>query len=211
MLGRWTWLFVGVGILSIPFAQSLPREPYDVLGSALIGNVQILIAAGIVWSMRGHALGWLPGLLTKVVSGLGLGWYVFRGEWRPLTWALGAAGAVAAVSVIISPGQWVEWCAWIINHADATAPVMMEPVPFALRLPMSLTLLLWGARTNRAWVVPIAVGWGTPALYLGTYPSMFIGAIPLALWARLPVGETGNQLRTSSRTRSSRLLPAGGD
>jgi hypothetical protein len=49
---------------------------------------------------------------------------------------------------------------------------------------MSLALLFWGARTNRTWVVPIAVGWGTPALYLGTYVSIWIGAIPLYWWAR---------------------------
>jgi hypothetical protein len=69
----------------------------------------------------------------------------------------------------------------MIKNANVRSPIVLEPIPFIVRLPMSLALLVWGARTNRAWVVPIAVGWGTPALYLGTYPSMWIAAIPLLL------------------------------
>jgi hypothetical protein len=182
MLGRWTWLFMIMGIAAILFG--LPYEASDVLGHALNGNVQLLIAAGIVVALRGNALGWLPGLLTKVVSGLGLGWHLLRLEWRPLAITAGATAAIVAVSFAFSPGQWGEWIAWTITHAGAPAPVEVEPVPFALRLPMSLVLLIWGARTNRAWVVPVAVGWGTPALYLGTYPSMWVGAIPLLLEPR---------------------------
>jgi hypothetical protein len=182
MLGRWTWLFVVMGIAAILFG--LPFETSDVLGHALNGNVQLFIAAGIVVALRGNALGWLPGLLTKVVSGLGLGWHLLRLEWRPLVITAGATAAVVAVSCAFAPGQWGEWISWMITHPDAAPPVAVEPVPFALRLPMSLALLIWGARTNRAWVVPVAVGWGTPALYLGTYPSMWVGAIPLFLEPR---------------------------
>jgi hypothetical protein len=184
MLGRWTWLFVAAGIAAIPLGYGAPAELGEVLGSSLGGNVQLLIAAGIVVALRGNALGWLPGLLTKVVSGLGLVWHLVRGEWRPLAISLGATAAVAAVSLLFAPSQWGEWITWLFKNAGTPAPVALEPVPFALRLPMSLALLVWGARTNRAWIVPIAVGWGTPALYLGSYPSMWVGAIPLFLEPR---------------------------
>jgi hypothetical protein len=159
----------------------LPYEAGDVLGHALNGNVQLFIAAGLVFALRGNVLGWLPGLLTKVVSGIGLGWYVVRGEWRPLVLSLAAAAAVAAFSFIFSPSQWFQWVDWTIKNAGTPSPIVLEPIPFIVRLPMSLAVLIWGARTNRAWVVPIAVGWGTPALYLGTYPSMWIASIPLFL------------------------------
>lgn len=190
MLGRWTWLFVALGIVALIFR--LPYEAGDVLGHALNGNVQLFIAAGLVVALRGDAggnaagiaLGWLPGLLTKVVSGIGLVWYAIRLEWRPLVISLAAAAAVAAVSFVLVPSQWFQWVDWMIKNANVPPPVLVEPVPFIVRLPMSLALLVWGARTNRTWVVPIAVGWGTPALYLGTYPSMWIAAIPLYLWAR---------------------------
>jgi len=182
MLGRWSWLFVGLGIAAL--LLRLPYEFSDVLGHALNGNVQLLIAAGLVFALRGNVLGWLPGLLTKVVSGIGLGWYVFRAEWRPLILSIAAAAAVAAVSFAFSPNQWVQWVDWTVANAGTPSPIALEPIPFSIRLPMSLAVLLWGARTNRAWVVPIAVGWGTPALYLGTYPSMWIAAIPLYLDAR---------------------------
>ena len=182
MLGRWAWLFVALGIATVVF--NLPFAFGDVLGHALNGNVQLLMAAGIVAALRGNALGWLPGLLTKVVSGIGLGWYVLRGEWRPLAITLSATAAVVAVSFAFVPSQWVEWIRWLLNNAGASPPVELDPIPFMVRLPICLALLIWGARTNRAWVVPIAVGWSTPALYLGTYPSMWVGAIPLFLWAR---------------------------
>lgn len=197
MLGRWAWVFVGLGFAAV--AAGLPFEFGDVLGHALNGNVQLFIAAGLVVALRGNVLGWLPGLLTKVVSGLGLGWYVLRGEWRPLALSLAAAAAVSAVSFVIVPNQCIQWVDWIIKNSSVPSPVVLEPIPFSVRLPMSLLLLLWGARTNRAWVVPIVVGWGTPALYLGTYPSMWIAAIPLyldrrsgrAARARVPSGDLG--------------------
>jgi hypothetical protein len=179
MLGRWTWAFMALGIAALTLP--LPFEAGDVLGHALNGNVQLFIAAGIVLALRGNRLGWLPGLLTKVVSGLGLGWYVARFEWRPLLISLGALAAVVAVSFVFSPYQWLQWAGWVMQNSSVPAPVQLEPVPFTVRLPMSLALLVWGARTNRAWVVPIAVGWGTPALYTGTYPSMWVGAVPLLL------------------------------
>jgi hypothetical protein len=182
MLGRWAWLFVALGIATVLF--DLPFAFGDVLGHSLNGNVQLLMAAGIVAALRGNALGWLPSLLTKVVAGLGLGWYVLRREWRPLAISLGATTAVVAVSFGFASSQWAEWIAWLVKNAGVPPPVELDPVPFALRLPACLALLIWGARTNRAWVVPIVVGWSTPALYLGTYPSMWVGAIPLFLWAR---------------------------
>jgi hypothetical protein len=193
MLGRWTWLFVGVGLAVVPLGYGAPAELSDVLGHALNGNVQLFIAAGLVIALREsgraaawraeawRAAGWLPAVLTKVVSGIGLGWYVFRFDWRSLVRVLAITAAVCAVSFAFAPNQWFEWVSWILSHSDSAAPVALEPIPFAVRLPACLALLLWGARTNRAWVVPIVVGFGTPALYLGTYPSMWIAAIPLFL------------------------------
>lgn len=177
MLGRWTWLFVFMGIATVAF--HLPFAFGDVLGHALNGNVQLVIGAGIVFALRGNALGWVPALLTKFVSGLGMGWYLVRREWRPIAIGLAGAAVVAAVSFCFSPSQWIEWGGWVIENAGTPAPVQVEPTPFIVRLPMSVALLVWGARTGRAWVVPIAVGWGTPALYAGTYPSMWVAALPL--------------------------------
>jgi hypothetical protein len=179
MLGRWTWLFVFLGIATVVF--SWPLALADVLGHGLNGNVQLFIAAGIVLAFRGNVLGWLPGLLTKVVSGLGLGWYVLRGEWRPVAITAIGTAVVVAVSFAFGASLWGEWISWTVGHAGAPPPVALEPIPFVVRLPMSVALLVWGAKTNRVWVVPTVVGWGTPGLYLGTYPSMWIGAIPLFL------------------------------
>jgi hypothetical protein len=153
----------------------------NVLGQALNGNVQLMIAAGLVLALRGRTVGWMPAMVTKVVSGIGLGWYVIRLEWRPLFRALAMAGVVCAISFALAPSQWIEWVTWIVKHHGVDAPVVLEPIPFLARLPACLALLVWGARTDRAWVVPIVVGFSTPALYVGTYPSMWIAAIPLFL------------------------------
>jgi hypothetical protein len=179
ILGRWTWFFVALGIVSM--VTPLPYEASAVLGYSLNGNVELLITAGIVVGLRGYAAGWLPGLVTKVVPGVGLGWHLLRREWRPLVKALGLAAVVVVVSFAISPGQWVDWLAFTIRNADVPSPLVLEPVPLPVRLLTSLALLVWGARTNRIWVVPIVVGWCTPVLYQGTYPGIWIGAIPLFL------------------------------
>ena len=184
MLGRWTWLFVYLGLAATVLGSAAPFEMSNVLGQALNGNVQLFIAAGIVMALRGRPAGWLPAVLTKVVAGIGLGWYVLRREWKPLFAALLIGGAVAAVSFVFSPSAWFEWVAWILKHSSIDSPVLLEPIPFVVRLPACLVLLVWGARTDRAWVVPIVVGFSTPALYMGTYPSMWIAAIPLYLDAR---------------------------
>ena len=58
-------------------------------------------------------------------------------------------------------------------------------------------------------MVPIVVGWSTPALYLGTYPSMWVGTIPLLLWARK--GSPYAQLRHLPDLPSSKLPGKSGD
>jgi hypothetical protein len=76
---------------------------------------------------------------------------------------------------------------WILKHAAADSPIALEPISFPVRLSAGLLLLIRGARTDRAWVVPIVVGFSTPVLYTGSYPIMWIAATPLFLegWARL--------------------------
>src|SRR5207244_11938079 len=55
-------------------------------------------------------------------------------------------------------------------------PQPLFPIPFGLRLAIAAILLLWGARTNRAWTVPIAAGWAIPALYGMAFLPFWIAA-----------------------------------
>ncbi|HEY5474977.1 MAG TPA: glycosyltransferase family 87 protein [Candidatus Limnocylindrales bacterium] len=192
MLGRWAWLFVALGIATLLFG--LPFAFGDVLGHSLNGNVQLLITAGIVAALRGNALGWLPGLLTKVVLGIGLGWYVLRLEWRPLAISLGATATVAVVSFAFAPSQWAEWIAWTVKNAGVPPPVELDPVPFILRLPVCLALLTWGARTNRAVGGPDCRGL--------EHPGPLPGHIPQHVGRSHPAFPVGAQTVASECARS---------
>ena len=52
------------------------------------------------------------------------------------------------------------------------------PIPFLVRLPFAVALVVWGARTDRKWVVPVASMIALPALWYGGL-SMVLGTIPL--------------------------------
>ena len=42
---------------------------------------------------------------------------------------------------------------------------------------MSGGLVIWGARTNRIWTVPVAAGWAIPALYMWSFLPIWLGVI----------------------------------
>jgi hypothetical protein len=41
------------------------------------------------------------------------------------------------------------------------------PIPFLVRLPFAVVLVVWGARTDRRWTVPVAGMLALPALWYG--------------------------------------------
>ena len=69
------------------------------------GNIHLLLAAAIVLGFRWPAA-WSIVLLTKITPGIGLLWFVVRGEWRNLFIALGATALIVAVSFVILPEAW---------------------------------------------------------------------------------------------------------
>jgi hypothetical protein len=143
------------------------------------GNVSLLLAAAIVLGFRWPAA-WSIVLLTKITPGIGLLWFAVRREWRSLAIALGATGAIALVSFMILPDQWRTWVDAVIRNVAAgkSGTWASVPVPLAIRLPASLVIVIWGARTDRRWTVPVASMLALPALWYGGL-SMLIAVIPL--------------------------------
>jgi hypothetical protein len=141
------------------------------------GNVHLLIAAAIVLGFRYPAFWALP-ILTKVTPGVGLVWFAVRREWRSLGIALGVTAALVAVSVAVDGRLWVDWLTESLGATAAGAPLnqFAVPIPVWLRLPAGAALVAWGARTDRAWTVPVAVTLGLPVLW----PSGFavLAALP---------------------------------
>jgi hypothetical protein len=143
------------------------------------GNVSLLLAVAIVIGFRWPAA-WALVLLTKITPGIGLLWFAVRREWRSLAIALGATAAIAVVSFVLLPDQWRTWVDVVIRNAAAgkSGTWASVPIPLWIRLPAAILLVVWGARTDRRWTVPVASMLALPALWYGGL-SMLLAVIPL--------------------------------
>jgi len=174
----WTALLIGaVRFLTGPrlLAAGLlfPFTAMEVAG----GNVSLLLAVAIFIGFR-WPWAWSLVLLTKITPGIGLLWFAVRGEWRNLAIALAATAAIAAVSFVLLPQQWRDWVDVVVGNAGKGGTWASVPVPLWVRLPIAVAVVVWGARTDRAWTVPVAAMLALPALWYGGI-SMLIAAIPL--------------------------------
>jgi hypothetical protein len=177
-MAAWTALLIGaVRFLTGPrlLAAGLlfPFTAMEVAG----GNVSLLLAVAIVVGFRWPAA-WSLVLLTKITPGIGLLWFAVRREWRQLAIALGATAAIAAASALVMPDAWREWVDVIIGNAGKGGTWASVPVPLWLRLPAAVAIVVWGARTDRRWTVPVAAMLALPALWYGGI-SMLLAVIPL--------------------------------
>jgi Glycosyltransferase family 87 len=179
-MAAWTaLLIVAVRFLTGPrlFAAGLlfPFAAMEIAG----GNVSLLLAAAIVLGFRWPAA-WALVLLTKITPGIGLLWFAVRGEWRKLGIALAATAAIVVVSFLLLPEQWRTWVDVVIRNAGGgrSGTWASVPIPLWLRLPAAVALVVWGARTDRAWTVPIASMLALPAVWYGGL-SMLLAVIPL--------------------------------
>ena len=163
-----------------------------------LGQIDILIAAVIVVGFRYPAV-WAFPLLTKVAPGVGLLWFVVRREWRKLAIALGVTLAIAAVSAIVAPGEWRDWVELMRRNLTEPAPAgAYVPIPFFVRLPIGVGLIVWGARTDRYWTVPVGVLLSMPILWINVF-TLLLAVIPLR-------AEPGV---TPARAWLKRVLPEG--
>lgn len=164
-IGVWT----GILLLAVRYLTG-PR--LFVVGALLAtvelagGNISLLLAVAIVIGFRWPAA-WALILLTKVTPGVGLLWFAVRREWRNLGIALGATALVVAVSAIIMPGAWIDWLRVLANIAGRDPTWAAVPIPFLVRLPFAVAVVVWGARTDRRWAVPVACMLALPALWYG--------------------------------------------
>ena len=148
-----------------------------VFAELTVGNIHLLLGAAIVAGFRWPWLWALP-LLTKVSPGIGLLWFVLRREWGNLVIALGATAAIAAVSYVTIPDAWPRWFEVIVANAGKGGTWASVPIPLLVRLPAAVALVVWGARSDRRWTVPVASMLALPALWYGGI-SMLLAVIPL--------------------------------
>jgi hypothetical protein len=141
------------------------------------GNIHLLLAVAIVIGFRWPAA-WALVLLTKITPGIGLLWFAVRREWRQLAIAIGATAGVVAVSAVVMPNAWREWLDVIAANAGRGGTWAAVPIPLWIRLPAAAALVVWGARPERRWTVPVASMLALPALWFGGL-SMLLAVIPL--------------------------------
>jgi hypothetical protein len=141
------------------------------------GNIEMLVALAIVLGFRWPAA-WSFVLLTKISPGVGLLWFAVRREWGSLAIALVATAAVVAVSYVFMPDAWRTWPQVLANNVGKNGTWAAVPVPFVVRLPFAVLLVVWGARTNRRWTVPVSAMLALPALWYGGL-SIMLATLPL--------------------------------
>jgi hypothetical protein len=127
------------------------------------GNIHLLIGAALVLSMR-WPIAYAFLVLSKVAPGVTAIWWVVRREWRNLAIGLGAAGAVVAVSFLISPSTWFSWVDHISSESNQAFNLI--PIPLLVRLPIAAAVAVVAGLTNRSWVLPFAAVLALPLLWV---------------------------------------------
>lgn len=147
-----------------------------------VGNIHAFIAVAIVLGFRWPAT-WAFVLLTKVTPGVGVLWFAARREWRNLAWAMGATAVVVAVSFAIAPALWPQWIEVLTGRSSAAnTSGIYGAIPLLLRLPIAAMLVVWAARTDRRWVVPLAAVLAMPVIWPNAL-AVAVAAIPLLVSA----------------------------
>ena len=100
-----------------------------------------------------------------MTPGLGLLWHLFRREWRAVGVAVGLAAGIVVLSVASGPQLWRDWLALLAAETPTQGYAESIPLPIAVRLPLAVILLLWGARTGRPAVVPLACLLALPVIW----------------------------------------------
>jgi hypothetical protein len=163
LAGSPTWVAVG---FAIPFVAI---ELYH-------GNIHILLAVAIVLGFK-HPWTWSFVLLTKPSAGIGLLWFVVRGDWRALGIALGTTLAIVAVSFVVAPQAWFDWIELMLGNVGVPPLSANIRIPLWIRLPVAAVLVIWGARTDRRWTVVVSSMLALPVLWFAA-PAMLVGVLP---------------------------------
>jgi hypothetical protein len=188
-LAAWTLLIAApLAWLAGRFAFPLLVLP-PVFMSVALGQLDLAFAAVVLLGFRWPAL-WVLPILTKITPGIGLLWFLVRGEWRSLGIAALATATVVGVSAALDPVAWGGWVAMLVrmDFPELGGDLWFLPLPLGFRLFVAAALIAWGAATDRRWVLPLGVCLSLPTVWLNS-PTILIAALPmLAAGARTPAG-----------------------
>ncbi len=144
------------------------------LPEIVIGNVYALFAAVLVLGFRRPAL-WAFPVLTKIAPGVGWVWFAVRREWRALAVAVGTTTLVVVISVAAAPSLWAQWVHFLTDNRGYAGE--SSHLLGVVRIPMAVAVAAVAARTNRAWLLAVALVLSSPVLASFT-PLTALTAIP---------------------------------
>ncbi len=199
-LAQTTWpvfaaIFIGVNAVGLAWLlRPLPLTlavPLWLAGSQEVvsGNIFIPIAMAAVLGMRLPHV-WAFVALTKITPCLGPLWFLARGEWSAVVKSVGTTLAVVVVSWWAAPDLWHEWITFLASQwqiADGAAGYSFIPGPL-FRIPVAVVLVVVASRTQRVWLLPVAMLLATPFIWNGSLT--LLAAIPRL---RAAVGCGGRQ------------------
>lgn len=149
-----------------------------VLLTLVQGQLDLAFAVVAVLGLRWPAL-WVVPLLTKITPGIGIVWFLVRREWRSLIIAMGVTLAVMGVSFLLDQGAWASWVAMLLRAEFPHDPQLVYlDVPLTVRLPIALAVIVWGARTNRTWTIPVAMTIAMPIVWVNSV-TILVALVPL--------------------------------
>jgi hypothetical protein len=155
------WIAAQVGFLAVQLVVIVlmagRRWPYVVLPGVFwnlyFGNVDLLMGAAIVAGFRNPGA-WAFLFLAKITPGIGVLWFAFRREWRKFGIALVTTALIVGVSFVLAPGLWFKWADALLEMSSLPQSVFYPPL--AVRLAIAVLLVWFAARSDRAWLLPVA-------------------------------------------------------
>lgn len=139
----------------------------------IVGNIHILLAAAAVVGLK-KPVAWSFPILTKVTAGVGLLWFVVRGEWRQVLKAATGLSLIVAVSYLLDPAGWQAWVEFLFAHRSGAPD---SQTGFLVRCALAVGLVVLGARKQWPWLIAPAMILASPVLW-GLIPFSMVAAIP---------------------------------
>jgi len=68
------------------------------------------------------------------------------------------------VTFAVAPGYWFEFVDSLISNLNQPQYFSIPP-PAPIRIPLAIVLVIWGARTDRPWTVPVAATLALPIIW----------------------------------------------
>ena len=185
------WMLAAAAVyawLLAPLGRAWALPLFGICGLEIVtGNVWPFFALVLVAGLRFPAA-WAFPILLKLTPGVVVLWFVVRREWRSLTIALLTTLVVAVVSFAVAPHLWMEWVRLLLHPGEFANPsrkVLHQPLHFsalvrlAVGIPISIVLTVHAARTNRAYLLPVAVLLSVPVFGFNVFG--ILTAIPRLL------------------------------